>query len=74
MEPDIRFIEGSFQKVTVGPDDVIVVKCDQRPSDSMGHHMRMRLKEAFPGCRTIILGPGMDIGAIGPPVESDAVL
>ena len=62
----IRLIEGEFQRVVVGENEVIVLTIVHALSDAARHRMHHLLKDVFPNQKCLILEEGMKIGAIGP--------
>jgi hypothetical protein len=63
---EIRFVEDSFQKVSLGPDDVIVLQCQHRLGTKRRQEVLAKTSEAFPGHGIILMAPGWKIGAISP--------
>jgi len=63
-QPEPKFIEHPFQRVTVGDDDVIVVNAGTCLSQHAVDHLTDSLKRAFPGRRAIVLEQGMTLGVV----------
>ncbi len=64
--PEIRFIEGEFQRVSLGPDDVVVLMHPERISRDMIIRLGRHMEVMFPGRKCVVLEEGMKIGAMGP--------
>ena len=63
----IRLVEGEFQRVVLGADDVIVVTVPGRISDKQIAFITDQLKRVFEGRKVLILEGGAKIGAMAEP-------
>ena len=61
---EVRFVEGEFQRVVVGKDEVIVVMIPNQLTDSMITRLRSQLQRVFPHQECIVLEEGAKIGAV----------
>jgi hypothetical protein len=61
------------KRLAVRPGDRIVVRLDHEPSDAEWEGITRALRKAFEGLEytppVIVLGPGMEIGVIGPEAD-----
>ena len=62
--PKPEFIEQPFQRVLIGPDDIIMVSTPASLSTPQAERIRGHLKEKFPNNTTIILDKGMTLGVV----------
>ncbi len=63
---NICFVEGEFQRVSVGPDDVIVLSCPEDITQEVTLHIKGILERKFPGHKCLILPNGMELKAMAP--------
>ena len=67
MDEEIRFVEVQFQRVSLGPTDVIILSWPRRMSDREHEWVQHAVERAFGKRRVLILEDGAQIGAMGPP-------
>ena len=63
-EPEIRFLEVSFQRLTVGPDEVLVIQHPGHLSGLALRNLQEITERAFGKCHIVLLEEGMKIGAV----------
>ncbi len=69
--PSIQLIEGSFQRIRVRKQDVVVVMCPLPLHEQAIVGMKATLAQIFPGNRLLILDDGMSIGVLAPTMDND---
>ena len=66
MSEEIRLLEGQFQRVTVGPDDIMIVSFPKALSGYERHRVCDRMESIFQGRRVLILESGIQVGVLSP--------
>jgi hypothetical protein len=73
QKPDaIRYL-GDVQKLTLGPNDAVVLSVDEEISDSIAERLREMMQAKLPGRTVIVLGKGMKIGVLAGISFADAM-
>lgn len=64
--PEIRFL-GDVQKLTLAPDDIVVLKTAIVVSGEQAEHLRQALKRELGEDRKVLILPaGLEIGVLSP--------
>ena len=66
MNDTINLIEGEFQRVTVGPNDVIVITFPQTLSQAAIVSTKAQSRGLFPDNKILIIDNGGKIGVMAP--------
>ncbi len=61
----VTFIEAEFQRVTIGPDDTIVLMHPKHISRQALHELEISTRRQFPGRKILLLEEGIKIGVLG---------
>ena len=69
--PSIQLIEGSFQRIRVRKQDVVVVTYPKDLTEEQYVGIKSNLALIFPGNKIIILTEGMQIGVMAPTMDND---
>lgn len=64
----VRYL-GDMQKLTFGPDDVLIMQSDEHIDSKVATQVRQLLEDKFPGHRVLVLSKGWRVGVIA---ETDA--
>lgn len=69
--PSIQLIEGSFQRIRVRKQDVVVITYPGQLTAQQEQGMKSSMSLIFPGNRLLILSEGMQIGVLAPTMDND---
>lgn len=70
MEDGIRFL-GDVQRLTLGPEDVLVLSVEHELTLSQADRLRAYLSDCLPGRKCIVLSGDCKLGVLSTSAESD---